>query len=53
MNAEEKDDYIKVLEEKTRKQGRVIDIQESQKNGLKKRVLALQRTINELLKNKA
>ena len=49
----DKDEYIKVLEDKNAKLSRRVDIQESQKNSLKKRILALRNTINELLENKA
>jgi len=49
----DKDEYIKVLEEKNAHLSRLVDIQEAQKNGLKKRVSALQSTISELMEKKA
>ena len=49
----DKDGYIKVLEEKNAHLSRLVDIQEAQKNGLKKRVSALQSTISELMEKKA
>jgi len=47
----DKDEYIKVLEMKNGRLSKRVDIQEAQKNSLKKRILALQNTINELLEN--
>ena len=46
-----KDEYIKVLEEKNAKLGKLLDVSETQKRSLKKRNQELQNTISELLEN--